>query len=341
MERFGGNFHQSDIKQYLKCPRSFYYNRVLELDKEKVSLGNLAGRAGHRAVEYAHREKEWSPDKLFQVFISALEAEKVKALDKSQELHGAVDVERYRTMLALYAGKPYNREAQVMAAESAFYSEIKPAKTVYSFAGRIDQLLSVPTETLRTDFPRLFSNSAKFADRVLIHRDLKFGRRKETSAFELALNPQIDVYAFALKYGVFYLPDQAAPVTLDLIPDLHAIYYLEDLIPYESDAGTYLKDPDTGGRVPCDLVPEPCRVGKTGKACEGKRAWCTKQKRGEGMYFTTRPAARLEVIPRELMNVCASIRMGHYPRQLGELCFSYCQFRSTCEAEVLAGLEAA
>ena len=337
MDRFEGAFHQSDLKAYLKCPRSFYYRRVMGLDREKVNLSALAGRAGHDALEYAHKNNEWWPEVLNQVFLDSLEAEKNRALDQGQDLHGNLDVNKYFVMLEQYASKPWNRSAEVLALEAEFFFTIKPSKTEYQFAGRIDQLLEIPTELLRAEFPGLFSQFTK--PTVIVHRDTKFGRRKECSAFELALDSQFDVYAYAFKHGMF--EDAAGDHEIfGLVPDFHVKYHLEDHVPYESDAGTYLKDPDTGGRVPCDLVAEPCLVGKSQKACEGKRSYCTKQRRGPGMYFTTRPEARLEMIPAELGRVCASIRMGHYPRQLGELCHSYCQFRTTCEAEVMEGLAA-
>ena len=388
MDRFEGPFHQSDLKSYLKCPRAFYYKRVMNLDREKVNLSALAGRAGHEAIEHAHLNNEWRPEVLNQVFIEALEVEKLKALDKGMELNGNLDVEKHLSMLEHYASKPWNREAKVLALESEFFFAIRPSKAEYQFAGRIDQLLEIPTALLRADYPEQFGQI--FKDTVILHRDTKFGQRKHHTRFELALDNQFDVYAYAFKHGVF--EDSAGNhKVFGIIPDFHVKYHLEDHIPYKSDGGTYLQDPDTGGRVPCDLVtepcllsvqenfcqgkrkscpqqtdkkgnpyknygpyikdedgnfipcdlaPKPCLMSRKENYCEGKRSWCTRQKRGPAMYFTTRPAARLETIPAELGRVCASIRMGHYPRQLGELCFNYCPYQSTCEAEVLEDLAA-
>lgn len=353
MDRFEGAFHQSDLKAYLKCPRSFYYNRVLGLDKEKVSMANLAGRAGHYALEVAHGEQVWDPGQLFDAFMARLEAEKFRAIDRGLDLHGNVDTEKYRVMLAEYVARDFNREFEPILLEANFYYIIKPSRTEYQFTGRIDQLGRVKTSVLRKSFPNLLREFDK--PDVVLHRDAKFGRRKEVSAFELALNVQFDVYAYGLKYGMFWTgeagfendeapPTDDAPRCLNLVPDYHVVYYIQDHIPYESDAGTYLKD-ENGERVPCDIWPAlgldgPCPVGKTQKPCEGKRSWCTKQSRGPGMYFTKRPEARLASIPAELGRVCASIRMGHYPRCQGELCFNYCQFRGVCESEVMQELEA-
>lgn len=125
----------------------------------------------------------------------------------------------------------------------------------------------------------------------------------------------------------------------DLIPDFHAVYFVEDHIPPARSEGNYLKD-ENGQYFPCDLVAEPCRLGVRNTPCKGKRTYCQNNPLAKpAMYFTRRPEARLEAIPAELGQACASIRMGHYPRQLGELCSSYCQYRSVCEAEVLAETE--
>lgn len=391
--RFEGAFHQSDLKSYLGCPRSFYYGRVMELDREKVSMANLGGRAGHSALEFAHNENVWTPKKIYDAFVDYLEIEKTKAIKREQEIHGSIDLENYEIMLREYASKPYNREAEMLLMEAVFFFIIKPSKTEYHFTGRIDQLMKTPTESLFPEFPE-FQHFEK--DTVVIHRDTKFGRRRETSAFELALNIQFDVYALALKEGVFEVPGSEEPVGLDLIPDFHALYFLQDHIPYKSDGGSYKKDEDdnyipchiwqelglpgpcllntvenycqgkrksctkqlnkkgeyytsngpylkddNGEFIPCDVVPTPCLLSKKEYYCEGLRSWCTKQKRGNAMYFTKRPLERLEAVPTDLGRICASIRMGHHPRRPSELCFNYCEFRSVCEAEVMQELEAA
>ena len=348
MDRFEGPFHQSDLRAYLKCPRSLYYGRVMGMERERISMANLAGRAGHFAIYMAHEKNVWDPEWLFEMFRGELEQEQARAVADGLEVHGQVEIEKYRIMLGAYAVKPWNREEKVLLNETEFYFEIRPGKTDYQFAGRIDQVLEIPTGLLRNDFPEVVADIGQ--ETVLIHRDLKFGRRKECSPFELALNPQIDVYAYALWKGAVERQGEDCPPELvrgagdyyqpEIVPDFHVIYFLQDEIPYTSDGGAYLKGQD-GGRVRCDLVSTPCLVGKSQKPCEGKRAWCTKQRRGPGMYFTTRPESRLKEIPRELGRVCASIRMGHYPRNLGELCHNYCAFRAVCEAEVLEEVQAA
>ena len=331
--RFNGPFHQSDIKNYLSCPRSFYYNRVLKMDREKTSWANLGGRAGHSAIEYAHKNREWDPDKIFGEFQRALNKEQVSAENRGLEIVGNMDQEKYRQMLTGYAAKPWNREAEVLALEAEFYFEITPAKTTYAFAGRVDQLVEIRTDLLRRDFPRQFENIEK--ETVILHRDTKFGQKRQCSPFELALDVQFDIYGYAFLNGVFPHLDNAS---MGILPDYHVKYHLQDHIPYADDKGTYLKD-ENGGFVPCDIVPLPCLVGKKQEPCKGKRKWCRKQRRGPGMYFTARPAARLEEIPKELMETCSAVRMNKFPRKLNDLCFNYCQFRSVCEGEIIQAME--
>lgn len=360
VDRFEGSFHQSNFKQYLGCPRAFYYGLVLNLDREKVSISNLAGRALHDTFEHAHRhahrENVWDFYELWEFFQSQFLGEKYRAMDDGLELVGNADDCRYQKMLKGYIEKPYNRHAKVIALEMPFTCKIKPSATEYTLEGRIDQLLLIHRDLLRDDFPKIYKWAVMHGhDEVLIHRDTKTGRRKGVSEFELALNVQFDVYSLALNQGLFHgkpamdigvyneVNDTWFP---DLVPHFHALYFTEDHIPYESDAGAYLKPKDGDpvnkhGRVSCDIVDTPCLVGKTQKPCEGKRTYCTKQVRGQGMYFTRRPEARLKEIPKELGRICASIRMGHYPRSQGDLCFNYCAFRTTCEQEVLAEVEAA
>jgi len=248
-------------------------------------------------------------------------------------------------MFSAYAGKPFNREAKVLALNSPFSFEIRPARTTYLFEGWVDQVLEIRTESLITEFPTYFHTVSK--PTVMIHRRIKFGQRRQISPFELALNIELDVLAYALKQGTFFHPlgdidprPGRMRFSWDLIPDFHAVYFLRDHIPYKDDSGTYIRD-ESGNYIECDLVAEPCLLGKKGEPCKGKRTRCTKMPRGPGMFFTERPEDRIRSIPRELMPVCAAIRVGHYPRQPGELCASYCGFRSACEAEVGADKEAA
>ncbi|MBW2060912.1 MAG: PD-(D/E)XK nuclease family protein [Deltaproteobacteria bacterium] len=339
---FKGPFRVNSLSAFLKCPRAFYFKHVMGLGQDRINLNLLAGHAARAAVNRAHREKNWDEDEIYEIFLGVFEKEKA---GQKAEIHGAVDLDEYRVMLRAYACQPYNREARVLALDSRFYFEIKPARTTYHFEGRIDQLLQVETDLLRAEFPDVFKSVKKSS--IILHRCIKFGQRRQTSPFELALNIQLDILALALKTGIFNYPLGAidrrsyqTPYFWNIIPDFHAVYFLRDHIPYKDDGGSYLKD-ESGNFIPCDLVSEPCLLGKKQQPCKGKRTYCTKQPRGPGMFFTTRSETRTHTIPRELMSVCAAIRMGHYPRQPGELCSNYCEFRFTCETEVRSDVEAA
>ena len=55
MQRFEGPFHQSDIQLYLKCPRMFYYEKLLGLKPEYVTAAAIFGSAIHRTIEDIHQ----------------------------------------------------------------------------------------------------------------------------------------------------------------------------------------------------------------------------------------------------------------------------------------------
>ncbi len=301
MLRFNRAFHQSDVATFKHCPRMFYYRNVLELEPERLSETALAGSALHAALAQAHTDQVWDPDALFAFWQEDLAHRVEETISRGTDIrHGTIEHEHYRHMLAGYVAKPWNRQAEIVLLEHAFCFAITPSTTEYLFAGRLDQVIRVPTQLLIEDFP-VFGDFPH--PTVLLHRDLKTGRRKGTGSFELLLNDQLSIYAYALQYGTFDLDgDGICEAHLNLTPDFHALYFLQDHIPYK--------------RPP-----------------KGKPAHC----RGPGMYFTERPLARLERIPTELMPVCASVRRGDFARagMTSGLCENYCSVRQYCEAELL------
>jgi hypothetical protein len=299
--RFAREFHQSDFDQFKLCPRMFYYRQILAIDPERISEMALAGSALHATLAKAHAEKLWDTEALVAFFAEEFERRIAEAVVSSLEVQrGTIDLQAYHQMLAGYVAQPWNRAAEVVVLECSFFFEIKPSSTLYQFAGRVDQVMRVPTPLLVPDFPALqdFPNPE-----VVIHRDLKTGQRRGVSPFELLLNDQLSIYAYALKYGNFDLDgDGICEAHLDLIPDFHALYFLPDHIPYK--------------RPPKDKP---------------------NSSRGPGMYLTPRPLERLQRIPKELMPVCASIRRGDFPREGASrgLCDRYCSVRHYCEADLL------
>jgi CRISPR/Cas system-associated exonuclease Cas4 (RecB family) len=299
MIRFDREFHQSDFEKFKLCPRMLYYVAVLGIEAEKTSELAIAGTAIHETILKAHTEKLWEEKKLFDFWQEDFEKRVAVAISANTEVtRETVDPEDYRQMLRGYLAKPWNREAEVLLAEKEFFFEVKPNSTIYQFAGRIDQVIRVSREALVRDFP-LFEDFPNL--KVTIHRDMKTGQRKGTTPFELMLNDQISIYAYALKYGNFDLDhDGICETHLDFMPDFHALYFLKDHIPYK--------------RPPKD-----------------------KSIRGPAMYFTRRPLERLRNIPRELMPVCANIRRGDFPREgvVRGLCEKHCSVRHYCEADLL------
>jgi hypothetical protein len=300
MIRFDREFHQSDFERFKMCPRMFYYSEVLGMEDERKSEMAFAGSAIHAAIDKAHTENLWEVTTLFDFFKEDLELRIAEASGNGTVVQrGTIDLDDYFYMLSGYVSRSWNREATILLKEQAFTFEIKPSSTIYRFAGHIDQVVSIPTRLLLDEFP-LFSTYP--ATEVVIHRDLKSGGRKGVGNFELLLNDQISIYAYALKYGMLDLNGDGA-VSLNLIPDFHALYFLKDHIPYKRPPkGKYKDSP-----------------------------------RGPGMYFTRRPLERLKRIPQELMPTCASIRKGDFPREgaARQLCSNHCSVRQYCEADLL------
>jgi hypothetical protein len=301
MIRFGREFHQSDIEQFKPCPRMLYYREVIEIDPERASEQALASIAMYKALARAHADKRWDPNDLFALWRETFEHSIAKALGAGLRVQrGYVDLEDYHPMLRGHASQPWNRKAEVILSERELFFEIMPAKTLYQFAGRVDQVIRLLTPLVAVNLP-LFQHLT--APQVTILQDLKTGHWRGTSPFELVLNDQISIYTCALKYGNFDLDDDGIwERHVDLIPHFHALYFLQDHIPYK--------------RPPKDNPT---------------------QSRGSGVYFTRRPLERLLGMPRALMPSCASIRRGDFPRQGSArgLCEKDCSVRHYCEADLL------
>lgn len=344
MKIFDGVFSPSVIRLFQKCPRALYFDSVLGLGPERITAAFLAGRAGHEAVNWAHREQTWDPQAMFEVFLNHLSREQESARESGLEI---VDLDRlvpadYKEMLAGYAAKDYNRRARIIALDRNFTFSLKPNKTVYRFSGRIDQVLAFETELLRRDYPEALSGIDQ--PQVIIHRVLFFGRRR-VSPCDLALDTLINIQAYALKHGLFFTDENDdQPIRCHLIPDFHVRYFLRELVPPKAVRGRLLRD-ENHDIVPCGLVKTPCNIssGRKARYCQGRRAWCELNpwRPGPEMFFSTRTEARLKLIGRNLGRICASMRRGDYFARPGELCRRYCRFRDHCLSAEGAGLNEA
>lgn len=330
MKRFNGKFSLQGLKSYIRCPRAFYFANIMGLKAENFSEQYLAARAAKKAIQSAHLANDLDAGKLIHSFLEIFLGEKESLRG---ETTGEINLDDWQAMLSTYADNPFNCEMKILAQDTRYEFEIRPARAFYKFQGWLDQLVEVDAELLEAEFPGVKLETGK--KKIIIHRSLKFGRKSLTSPFELALNREVDLAALALTIGM--INNGNGPVDHNLpYPDLFALYFLRDHIPYRDDSGTYIRTSD-GEHVPCDIVDTPCLLGKKSQPCKGSRTYCTKKPRGPGMYFTKRNDIRLKKIPRELMPVCAAIRMGQFPRAVGELCSNYCDYRVPCENEFLSG----
>ena len=84
----------------------------------------------------AHRKGIWNFTHLFEYFLTCLDAEVQSVQRRGMDIHGSLDEDRYKAMLAGYADKPWNREAEVWGLEQEFYFEIRPSRSSTASSGR-------------------------------------------------------------------------------------------------------------------------------------------------------------------------------------------------------------
>ena len=64
-------------------------------------------------------------------------------------------------------------------------------RAIYRFQDRVDQLVRMKSEHLGQGFPGLAISLKK--PWILVHRTIRFGRRKQVGAFDLAVDPAISI----------------------------------------------------------------------------------------------------------------------------------------------------
>ena len=327
--RFPGPFGVSVLHDFLICPRRLYFAHVLGMKPERLGRRRLAAKAGRRALMQSHADRRLDQEQAGAWFDGFYSEEVSRAEAAGINILGEEEAHRFRGMLAAYCRDPVNRAARVLFQDKKYFFHIRPGRTRYRFEGRIDLALEIPADLV---------SKPPGDDRpgtLIVHRLLRFGRRRRISPADLALDLAIDVQALALQRGIF--PGLETSVSggrpLNFWPDLHEVYFLEDLLPFESDAGPYVRD-EAGAVLPCRLVETPCLIGQRKQPCQGLRKWCTKQPRGPAAYPAVRPPGRLKEISKNLGRVCAAVRKADYYRSPGDLCLNHCPYPEACRTEL-------
>ena len=181
--RFEGPFHQSDIALYLKCPRMFFYEKIVGMKPEYVAASAIFGSGIHRAIEDIH-EYRLEKEELIRRSLKHRLDQVVDETEEEIQWRGEYE-ERFEdavTYLSVYASKEVNQDAEIVSAEQTFRLNIGR----YAFEGRFDQL--------RRDGDRL----------ILV--DFKSGDWRPSEDF-LRRSYQLSLYAYAVWQAYGQIPD--------------------------------------------------------------------------------------------------------------------------------------
>ncbi|MBF0497100.1 MAG: PD-(D/E)XK nuclease family protein [Deltaproteobacteria bacterium] len=326
------------IDDFITCPKMAAYRHVARQPPASRHANSLAARALKMALTQTPPGRDDPAGPAANLLLTEFERTKEEESAAGILINGEANLDDYQEMLHGYFNAPWNRGARILSAGTPYLFKIKPGRAVYQLSGLMQELIQVDKTVLAASFPQLTSWPEFSAPKpsVVIHRVITTARRNGVSPFELMQHNQLRIAALALaeKNNAF---EQGEMIK---IPDLHAVYYLRDHLPYRTD-GPYLKNA-VGEFLKCDMVTEPCVVGKHRLAddrakvsrCRGKREYCRRMARGQGMYFTPHSNDWLRQARREIMAVGAAIRKGDFQRRPNRYCANHCGYKQTCFNEI-------
>ena len=247
------------------CMNMLRYKEVLQIEPLTVNESSILGTALHDTIAEMHREAKsngqpWSifpsdmerwfnrfdnlanemKDEYHRKGVEVILTSKDKWLEHLEELSG-------------YMVKGFNRYAESILIEAPFRFSIKRGKAYYQFAGTIDQLLKIPLEYIPDEILHIDTGVDRFVinNSVYLQRDIKSGD-KATSYTDVEYSNDLNVYAYALAYGEFFL--NGTWKVINHIPYAHALYYLKDHIKYKKKYGTHEAGDDHGKIMYCKRV---------------------------------------------------------------------------------------
>lgn len=323
-------FRQSLTNDILACPKMASYRWIYEFADSSDEYGEtkipylatLLGTAGHSVIEIMHIQKkfDYNSIELIQMFTDAAhealeeypippalpageeninEAIEMKALEYSEFIEGY-----QKQHLAL------PKRLIISMFEQEFVLIIRYKEEEYIFAGTIDQ-------------------GGIYEDNVMTLRDLKFRDNAfKPNYIKLSLSHQMIVYAAAMKYGL--------PACKDCKPK------------YLIDDGAMTRDIQYNG--PCEKCKEKIGTfkwpGKFPTQCELvwmkdfavlKRASRGRKKgdfKGKGIYTIYLKKDRITNYLEDVLEWCHVFRHGFAPRNPGEMCMTFCDYKNQCLAEL-------
>ena len=294
--RYSGRiFQQSDIMAYCSCPRAFYYQRVRGMNRWFINWRMVVGIALHQVIHTIHQQRSYFSHPLA---VGKLVEDCYRQVWESFYLRGIKVRSDGDNSL-----EPYVEMLRgYMALEVNREAEVLLAEANYRFwikPFRTTYYLEGSIDQLRRN-----------RDGTLELIEFKSGRRRECFPFRMMLDYQLSMHAYALYQGEFQVNGDEGWNALNLVPDYLSLYFLQDHLPYR-------------------------RSGKKVDANNNKVVVYRKgQARGAGLYRSSRPLQRLQIISEELGRVCAAIRRGEFYRRPSELCQKYCPFAGYCKGEL-------
>ena len=182
--------HQSDVKTYLRCPRSFHYRQTDDIQPAWRNAAAVHGTIIHRLIEQLHQGL-WNMD-VGEQYIDEMNHQEFHCEESTVPIYWKTDRDTEVAKLQKeaieiidgYRAKDYNREANIILSESTFLLKLGRAGV---FQGTVDQI-------------------RKQEDGSFELVDLKTSKFAPDQTF-LDLDYQLGLYSLACRDGVFQQPD--------------------------------------------------------------------------------------------------------------------------------------
>lgn len=325
-----GCFHASSINQYLTCPRQYYFRHVLGLKSDDVAFASITGSAYHAALSWWHLARDTASmhavdeHALLTSFEEDVQRRVRQCIETGKNLTGYDDAAMTKVLgeaAHIFHGYVNDRRNDVtlLCNERRFKVGLGTGKTIYPFAGTVDQVRRIP-------------NGAGDGQEALDLVDLKSGKTKPQAVL-LAIDYQLSVYALALWKGSFEIDEDTKTRwhCYSARARSIAICHLRDYIPKQKNEhseeiilkGEYEINPKTKKKRQ-KRIPNP-------KFAEGYK----KGDIGQVFYRTQRSEYELKQAEKDLGRVCAAIRFKMFfrrPVQQGA-CVGFCRYVEECSSE--------
>ena len=323
-------FRQSMINDIMLCPKMAMYRWVMNLEETSPYMAAVLGTAGHEAIfrMHVHKKFDFTVMEMLKLFencfnetiegLSSLPVIGKNFADIKEEFNSKAS--SYVEMLCSYQEHKSTRGFASTLHEQSFVLEVDdpdfPLEKPFLFTGQIDQF-------------------GLYEDGLRALRDIKFrdnAFKPDYKAFNF--NPQMTVYAAALKYG--------NPACQDCKPryDENEILGTFELV-YNGPCSTCAALIGTT-KWP-RLLPERCELVWMRDFQKYKRKYREKKKgdmKGLGYIYTYRPPQRLHVLMHDVISICREVRNASFHRKPGVHCSLWCKYYDQCREGVECDIDA-